>query len=262
MDTLRLTQQGPVATVCLARPQVHNAFHPTMVAELAAVLDELSGDRSVRVVVLAAEGTSFSAGADLAWMQQSAHDSERENEADALRLARLFHALDTFPKPLVVRVQGPALGGGVGLAACGDIVVASERALFGLTEVRLGIIPAVISPYVVRKIGISNARRYFLTGERFDATVAQQLGLVHLVVPAEQLDEAVEAHVHSVLQGGPGAQREAKALIRLVAQTDPEAVLKETAQRIARLRVTEEAQEGLRAFFDKRKPSWVESTDA
>jgi len=258
METLRVEHKGFVATVTLARPEVHNAFQPTMIAELTDVFSGLASDDSARVVVLAAEGKSFSAGADLNWMKQSASYTEAENRADAERAAAMFGAINNLPKPLVARVQGAALGGGVGLAACGDVVVASEQAVFGLTEVRLGIIPAVISPYVVAKIGVSQARRFFLSGERFDAHTAKELGLVHEVVAPDRLDDAVQRIVDHMLKGGPNAHREAKALIRAVAGRDPEAVGADTAQRLAQVRAGAEAQEGLSAFFEKRKPDWAD----
>lgn len=258
MKSLRVIRQGVVAHVTLSRPEVHNAFHPLMVEELTEVFSRLAQEAGVRAAVLGAEGKSFSAGADLGWMRESAGYTQEQNEADALRMARMFETIETFPKPLVVRVQGAALGGGVGLVACGDIAVASDSAVFGLTEVRLGIIPAVISPYVVRKIGVSQARRYFLSGERFDASAAQRLGLVHHVVAPEQLDATVLAQLDALLQGGPQAQAEVKDLIRLVAHRDPHALADETARRIARVRVGPEAQEGLKAFFEKRKPRWIE----
>jgi methylglutaconyl-CoA hydratase len=260
MDTLRLDQDGSVATVTLARPEVHNAFHPTMIAELTDVFSTLAQDDSLRVVVLASEGKSFSAGADLGWMKESINYTEAENEADALRLAQMFEIINSIPKPLIIRVQGAALGGGVGLVACGDVVIASEQAFFGLTEVRLGIIPAAISPFVMAKIGLSQARRYFLTGERFDAVTAQSLELVHQVAGVDQLDDAVNAMKVEMLKGGPQAHREIKALIRAVDGRHPQDVSADTAQRIARVRVGAEAQEGLTAFFEKRKPNWTETS--
>lgn len=261
METIRLNQSGPLATVTLTRPDVHNAFSPTMIEELTTVFSSLARDDAVRMALLNSEGKSFSAGADLGWMRESVAYTESQNTQDALRMGEMFQTLDAFPKPLVVRVQGAALGGGVGLAACGDLVVACEDAFFGLTEVRLGIIPAVISPYVVGKIGAGQARRYFLTGERFDANAAQRLGLVHEVVPAPKLDEAVAVQLKALLKGGPQAQANAKALVRLVAGKAPSALGEETAARIARVRVGPEAQEGLRAFFEKRVPSWMDAND-
>lgn len=260
MKTLCIERQGPVAHLTLSRPEVHNALHPSMMAQLTEAFSTLAQDAHVRAAVLAAAGKSFCAGADLGWMRETLAYTQEQNEADAARMARMFEAIETFPKPLVVRVQGAALGGGVGLVACGDIAVACEGAVFGLTEVRLGIIPAVISPYVVRKIGVSHARRYFLSGERFDAATAQRLGLVHEVVPEEQLDAAVGAQLEMLLQGGPRAQAQAKDLIRLVAHQAPHTVVKEAARRIARVRVEPEAQEGFKAFFEKRKPDWVGRT--
>lgn len=259
MKTIRVEKEDAVARVVLARPEVHNAFHPTMMQEIGEAFTALDQDDAVRVVVLASEGKSFSAGGDLNWMKESVTYTEAENEADAQRLADMFRVLDTFSKPLLVRVQGVALGGGVGLLSCGDIVVAADTATFALTEVRLGIIPAVIAPYVVRKIGISQAGKYFLTSERFSAQVAQRLGLVHEVVAADQLDATVQTQIDHLLKGGPKAHIETKSLLRLIAHRDPQDVAAETVKRIARIRVAAEAQEGVSAFFEKRKPNWTKN---
>lgn len=261
MKTIRVEKERSVARVLLARPEVHNAFHPVMMQEIEAAFTALDKDDAVRVVILASEGESFSAGGDLNWMKGSVAFTQAQNEADSQRMADMFRVLDTFSKPLLVRVQGVALGGGVGLLACGDIVVAADTAIFALTEVRLGIIPAVIAPYVVRKIGISQAGKYFLTGERFSAQVARRLGLVHEVVAANQLDAAVQKQVGHLLKGGPKAHVETKSLLHFIAHRDPQDVAAETVKRIARIRVAAEAQEGISAFLEKRKPNWTENAD-
>lgn len=247
-----------VATVTLTRPEVHNAFNDRVIAELSAVFTRLAGDPAVRVLVLTGAGASFSAGGDLDWMRSMTAYTEAENHRDALALAQMLDALDRFPKPSVARVNGAALGGGVGLVACCDIAVAADGARFGLTEVRLGLAPATIAPYVVRAIGPRQARRYFLTGERFDAARALALGLVHEVVPADALDGAVERVLADLLKGGPAALGECKALVRTVQDAaDHTALMDATAALIARLRVGAEGQEGLAAFFGKRAPAWV-----
>ncbi len=258
METIRLEQNGAVATVILNRPEVHNAFNVTMISEMTEVFTQLGHDDGVRVVVLAGKGKSFSAGGDLNWMKQSISYTEAQNKEDATNMAKMFNTIDTCPKPVIARIHGAALGGGCGLTSCVDIAVASENALFGLTEVRLGIIPAAISPYVLQKIGLSNARRFFMTSERFDANTALDIGLVHIVTTSEKLDEVVQTEVEKMMIGGPKAHGETKSLIRAVANHDPIDVLEETANRIARVRVSDEAQEGMNAFFEKRKPNWIE----
>ncbi|MDN0084884.1 enoyl-CoA hydratase/isomerase family protein [Crenobacter sp. SG2305] len=246
-----------VATITLARPELHNAFDDKLIAALTAHLEQLAADPAVRVVVLGAEGRSFSAGADLNWMRRVAVYSEEENVQDAMGLATLMHTLDSLPKPTVARVQGAAFGGGVGLVACCDVVIASERASFCLSEVKLGLTPSTISPYVVAKIGVSAARRYFLTAERFDADTACRLGLVHEVTTEDLLDDVVEGLVGDLLNNGPQAMREAKQLIVDVAWQEADtALLEDTARRIAKLRGSAEGREGLSAFLDKRRPHW------
>jgi len=245
-----------VATVTLDRPDVHNAFDDRLIAELTTVLSDLSEDANVRVVVLAATGKNFSAGADLNWMKRMAGYSQAENLQGAEDLATLLQTLNFLPKPTIARVQGPAYGGGVGLVAACDIVVASPGVLFALTEVRLGLIPAVIGPYVVAAIGERAARRYFLTAERFDAVEALRLGLVTEVAQAD-LDTPVERYLEHLLAGGPQAQAESKKLIRRVGRGPINAaMIGDTAERIARVRTGAEAREGIAAFFEKRKPSW------
>jgi len=247
-----------VVRLTLNRPEVHNAFNDTLIAELSDALARLAEDAAVRVVVLAAEGKSFSAGADLHWMRRMVDYSEAENLADARALAGLMARLDRLPKPTVALVQGPAFGGGVGLVACCDVVLAAEGASFSLSEVKLGLIPAVISPYVVRALGAKAARRTFLTAERFSAETAQALGLVDRVVPEAELEAAGEAVIQELLKGGPDSQAAAKDLIFAVVDRPIDGVLvEETARRIAQMRAGPEAREGIAAFLQKRKPAWV-----
>jgi methylglutaconyl-CoA hydratase len=247
-----------VVWLTLDRPEIHNAFDDRLIAELTAELGRLSADDGVRVVVLTGAGRSFSAGADLNWMRRTASYGEGENLADARALADLMRTLNELPKPTVARVNGAALGGGTGLVACCDIVVASERAAFGTTEVRLGLIPSVIGPYVLAAIGPRQARRLMLTGERISAAEALRLGLVHEVVPAEQLDGAIERIVGELLKNGPAALVAAKRLIRDLGGRPIDApLIDDTATRIASLRATGEAREGVGAFLEKRPPAWL-----
>ena len=249
---------GGVVWLTLDRPEIHNAFDDRLIVELTADLAQLGEDDAVRVVVLTGAGRSFSAGADLNWMRRTSTYGEAENLADARALARLMQTLSELPKPTVARVNGAALGGGAGLVACCDIVVASERAVFGTTEVRLGLIPAVIGPYVLAAVGPRHARRLMLTGERITATEAARLGLVHEVVPAGQLDEATLRVVDELLKGGPAALAAAKRLIQGLAGRPIEpALIDDTARRIAALRATPEAREGVGAFLEKRAPDWL-----
>ena len=247
-----------VATVTLNRPAVHNAFDDVLIADLTAVLRRFGDDAAVRCVVLGANGKTFSAGADLAWMQRMARYDRDDNLADARAMAELMHTLDGLPKPTVALVQGSAYGGGVGLVACCDIALAAERARFSLSEVKLGLIPAVIGPYLVAAIGRRAARRYVLSAETFDAATARRLGLVHEVVPAERLEATGERIVAELGAGGPLAQAAAKALIADVVDQRPGDVLGLTAQRIANIRASDEGQEGLAAFLEKRKPAWID----
>ncbi|WP_299439590.1 enoyl-CoA hydratase-related protein [uncultured Rhodospira sp.] len=246
-----------VATVTLTRPAVHNAFDDGLIARLTEVFTTLGADAVVRVVVLAAEGKSFSAGADLTWMQRMAGYSRAENLADAKGLAAMLEAIDACPKPTVALVQGPAFGGGVGLVAACDIAIGTADAAFSLSEVKLGIIPAVISPYVLAAIGPRACRRYMLTGERFDAEEAHRLGLLHEVVGREELVGAGEVMIAALLKAGPLAQAAAKDLLRAVSHRAPDAVADDTAARIADIRASAEGQEGLTAFLEKRKPAWI-----
>jgi methylglutaconyl-CoA hydratase len=256
-DTLQTDIKEGVATIRMNRPDVHNAFDDALIAALTAELRRLDQMPEVRVIVLAANGKSFSAGADLHWMQRMAKYSREENLRDAMALAGLMRTLDGVKKPTVARVQGAAFGGGVGLVACCDIAIASKEATFSLSEVRLGLIPSVISPYVIAAIGEREARRYFLTAERFDAVEARRIGLVHDVADSGVLDEAVTKIVGNLLKGGPQALAAAKKLIADVSRRSmDDALSAETARRIAAIRVESEGQEGLAAFFEKRKPNW------
>lgn len=259
-ETLKLDVDARgVATLTLNRPEVHNAFGDLLIAELTEAFERLEADPAVRVVVLTGAGKSFSAGGDLKWMQAMIGYSEAQNRADSLNLAELMHRLDQLAKPTVARVNGAALGGGVGLVACCDIAIGAEGAKFGLTEVRLGLAPAVIAPFVVRAIGARQARRYFLSGERFDSATALRLGLLHERVPSDALDATVGAVVDTLLAGGPQALAACKALVATAEQDwDRDRLKRETAALIARLRTGDEGQEGLAAFFDKRSPRWVE----
>ncbi|QIB66177.1 enoyl-CoA hydratase/isomerase family protein [Kineobactrum salinum] len=247
-----------VATVTLNRPDKHNAFDDAIIARLREGFDQLAGRDEVRVVVLASNGKSFSAGADAAWMQRMAGYDYGHNMRDAEALAGMLKALYELPQPTIARVQGAAFGGAVGLVSCCDMAVATEGAGFALSEVRIGLVPATISPYVIKAIGERAARRYFLTAERIDARRALQLGLVSEVVAEAELDAGVEALVERLLQNGPQAVRAAKDLIRGVAGQELDAELVEdTCARIAHIRVSHEGQEGLAAFLEKRQPNWI-----
>jgi methylglutaconyl-CoA hydratase len=255
METLNVSHTGRVATVTLDRPDVRNAFNDQVVVELTLVFREM--DESVQVVVLQGVGKSFCAGADLNWMKKSATYTQEQNADDARAMLGLFDAINSFAGVVIGRVHGAALGGGVGLVACCDIVVATERAKFGLTEVRLGIVPAVISPFVVAKIGVNHARRYFVTGEIFDAQTAYRIGLVsEVVADDEALDLKINELTHAVTGNGPIAVKESKKLITEVTTLPREDALEYAVQTIARLRVSKEGQEGLSAFLEKRKPGW------
>ncbi len=254
---LQAVDDAGVARLTLKRPEVHNAFNDELIADLTAALKRLEQDPAVRAVLLAAEGKSFSAGADLNWMKRMAGYSEEENRADARGLAGLMRRLDGLAKPTVALVQGAAYGGGVGLVACCDIAIAATRASFCLSEVKLGLIPAVISPYVIAAIGARAARRYFVTAERFDAEAALRLGLVQEVVAPEELEAAGRRVLDALLAGGPEAQAAAKRLVRdLAGLPIDDALVEETAKRIAEVRAGAEAREGVSAFLEKRPPAW------
>jgi methylglutaconyl-CoA hydratase len=250
---------GNVGILTLNKAQRHNAFDEQLIAEITEGLRELEADARVRAVVLSSTGKSFCAGADLNWMKRVADCTPEENLLDAKRLAELLSTLNELSKPTLARVQGPAYGGGVGLIAACDIAIGTYDAVFALSEVKLGIVPAVISPYVLAAIGERYSRRYMLTAERFSAAEAYRIGLLHELVPGEeQLDEAIAEILDSLLANGPHAQAECKALIRIVAGQPIDAeTIDETAQRITRVRASPEGREGLAAFLEKRQPNWV-----
>ncbi|MCA1668615.1 MAG: enoyl-CoA hydratase/isomerase family protein [Thermomicrobia bacterium] len=254
---LTVSHAKGVATVTLDRPEVRNALDAALIAAIRDCFDALATDNRVRVVVLTGAGTAFSAGADVRWMQAAAHFTAEENARDARALTTMLAAVDRCPKPVVARVNGAAFGGGAGLIACCDLAIAAAGAQFAFSEVRLGIVPATIGPFVLRKIGPSQARALFLTAERFDAARARELGLVHIVVPAEELDAAVARQTAMLRHGGPRALAAAKELVQeLPGMTDGEQRAY-TAALIADLRTGPEGQEGLRAFLDRRSPSWI-----
>jgi methylglutaconyl-CoA hydratase len=255
-EHLRRIDEGPVATVTLARPDSHNALNAALIEELTRCFEEISEDDGVRVVVLAGEGRSFCAGADVGYMRETASFSYEENLEDARQLAMMYWTVDECPKPVVAKVQGAAMGGGSGLVAVADVAVADSEARFAFSEVRLGIAPTTIAPFVVRKIGASHARSLFVTGERFDAERAREICLVHTVVPREELDAAVDQKVGELVQGGPVAQATLKALLRRLETTEPMEAPGLTARVISELRTGEEGQEGLAAFLEKREPRW------
>ena len=250
-----------VATVTLNRPKLHNAFDDAMIAALTATLRDLGDDDSVRVVVLRGAGKSFCAGGDLAWMRRMAGYSREENLTDARALSELMHVLDTLPRPTIAVVHGAAYGGGVGLVACCDIAVATMGARFCLSEVKLGLIPAAISPYVVAAMGRRVARRYFLTAEVFDAPEAHRIGLIHAMEKEADIEGRVAGLLKSLSKGGPTAQAAAKALIADVAHVPAEKLRDDTAKRIAEIRAGDEGREGVSAFLEKRKPGWVPDAD-
>jgi methylglutaconyl-CoA hydratase len=255
-ERLSKTDNGALTTVTLARPDSHNALNAALIEELTRCFEEISEDERVRAVVLAGEGSSFCAGADVGYMRETASFSYEENLEDARRLAMMYWTIDECPKPVVARVQGAAMGGGAGLVAVADVAVADSEARFAFSEVRLGIAPATISPFVVRKIGASRARSLFVTGERFGAEWAREIGLVHEAVSADGLDAAVEEVVGEVLQGGQVAQATIKALLSRLETTEPMEAPGLTARVISELRTGEEGQEGLAAFLEKREPRW------
>jgi methylglutaconyl-CoA hydratase len=259
---LEYSHHERIATITMNRPEVHNALNAQLLNDIQAACAELAQHQHLCAVILTGAGKSFSAGADLEMMQAAVQASEERNRQDAGQMAQIFAALDLFPAPLVARVNGTAMGGGLGLLAACDIVIAAASARFAFSEVKLGIAPAVISPYVLRKIGSSWARRLFVTGERFTPVLAREIGLVHSVVAPEDLDTAVAATIQELLSGGPQALRACKMLARDVGRLDHETAQMITADTIARLRVSQEGQEGLQAFLAKRKPAWVPVEEA
>jgi methylglutaconyl-CoA hydratase len=254
--SLRTEQRDAVAVITLDRPEAMNAFDAELVEKLTTVFADASRDASVRAILLQAEGRAFSAGADLAWMRAMADAPEAVNLDDARRLARLMQTVDVSPKPTIARVQGAAFGGALGLIACCDVAIASGDAVFCVSEVRLGLVPSVIGPYLVRAVGVRAARRLTVTAERFGAAEALRLGLVHAVVETGALDSAVERSLASALEGGPEAIAAAKSLFADLSRPVDDATMEETSKRIAAIRAGAEAREGVAAFLDKRKPGW------
>ena len=261
--TLEVELRDGVSRVALHRPKVHNAFNETLIAELTAAFREADTDPAVRAVLLHASGPSFCAGADLDWMKRAAGYGRAENLADAHALAAMLSAIATCSKPTVACVQGNAFGGGVGLVSCCDIAIGSSEALFALSEVKLGIIPSTIGPYVVAAIGARQARRYFVSGERFTAAEAHRIGLLHEIVPPAGLEARVNEVLGALQLAGPQAQAEAKLLMRAIANRPiDDDLIADTAERIARVRATDEAREGVGAFLAKRAPAWIPAAAA
>lgn len=257
MKYLELGFESGVATVTLNRPEVRNAFNDEVIAEITAVFSELAERSEVRCIVLAGNGPAFCAGADLNWMKRMADYTRDENIADAAALAKMLRVLYNCPKPTIARVHGDAYAGGVGLVAVCDMAVCADSAQFCLSEARLGLAPATISPYVIRAMGARAAHRYFLTAERFNAAEALRLGFVHEVVPADQLDGAVGALAQALLQAGPAAVKACKALVQDIAGKDiTQLLIDRTVHGIADIRVSDEGREGIQAFLGKRKPNW------
>lgn len=258
-DTVVVLSKGPVIYITLNRPRVHNAFNETMVRELRQVFADVSRGEGIRVVVLTGKGKSFCAGADLHWMRKVKDYSFKDNLKESNQLAELMYAIYALPLPTIARVNGAAIGGGAGLVAACDLAIAAQTAQFSLSEVKLGLVPAVISPYVIRRVGESACREFFLTGERLTAEKAQRFGLVNQVVPPEKLDRAVEERVRQMLTSGPRALNTCKEILRKVPGMSFQEAKAYTAEIIASLRISQEGQEGMSAFLEKRKPSWSES---
>jgi len=258
---LEMEIRGEVGHLTIARPEVRNALGPEVVGKLAEALDRLESDDGVRAVVLTGSGKVFSAGADLASMRKQGAGDAEDNRRNALEMGRLFHRIYDFPKPVVARVPGPAIGGGVGLMTACDVIVAVESAFFSFSEVRLGIVPALISPFCIRRLGVAKARRLFLTGEKIPAPVARDLGLIDEVTADAELDAGVARVLDALLRGAPGAQAAAKRLVSDVASMSPTEALPLTAELLAKLRASDEAREGMSAFLEKRSPRWKKSHD-
>ncbi|HEX8602588.1 MAG TPA: enoyl-CoA hydratase/isomerase family protein [Pseudoduganella sp.] len=257
-DTITLDTAGTIATITLNRPEVRNAFNEQAIAELTAAFTALGQVDGIRAIVLASNGAAYCAGADLNWMKKMAGYSEDENRADAIQLANMLRTIYTCPKPVVAKVHGDCFGGGVGLVAACDIAIAAEDAHFCLSEVKLGLIPATISPYVIKAMGENAARRYFLTAERFNAREALRIGLVHDVATGSSLDGQVEAIAGALAANSPNAVQQAKALVREIAsEAITDTLVADTAHRIAQIRASGEGREGVAAFLEKRKPSWL-----
>lgn len=255
-DTISFFTEKNITRVHLNRPEVHNAFNEIMIAELTEFFSRISQDDAARVVVLTGSGESFCAGADLNWMKKMINFSYQQNLDDSLKLAELFYLMYSLPKPIIARVNGAAIGGGTGLVAVCDIAIAAEKARFSLSEVKLGLVPACISPYVIRKVGEGRCREFFLTGERLTAKRALELGLVNQVVPLEKLDKAVEEKVKQLISSGPKAIAMCKELLKNVPGMSFDEAKTYTADMIASMRIGDEGQEGMNAFLEKRKPKW------
>ena len=257
-ETLTIGREGKVATVTLNRPDVRNAFNETTIAEITQAFGELGAEEDLRAIVLAANGPAFCAGADLNWMKKMAGYTHAENHADALQLAEMLRTIYLCPKPVVAKVQGDCYAGGMGLVAACDIIVAADQVNFCLSEVKLGLIPATISPYVIKAMGENASRRYFMTAERFGAQEALRIGFAHEVVAADALDAKVAEIVKALVNNSPNAVRQAKVLVReVVGQTVNDALLADTAERIAHIRASEQGREGVASFLEKRKPNWL-----
>jgi methylglutaconyl-CoA hydratase len=261
-QTIEHTVSNGVATIALNRPEVHNAFNDVMIRELTDLLVRLNESGDLRVVVLTGRGRSFCAGADLNWMKRQVDYTHEENIADAMELAELMYALYTFPVPTIARVNGATIGGGTGLVAACDIAIAADRSRFSLSEVKIGLVPACISPYVLKRIGEKNAREFFLTGERMTAAKAMEIGLVNDVASEDAIDSVIEKWVQRLISSGPHALATCKELIQNVPQMSLSQAREYTAKVIADLRVGDEGQEGMKAFFEKRKPKWLHRADS
>ena len=258
LQRLKFTVVGHIARVTLDRPDVRNAFDDATIVELTAAFRALDDDASVRAVILAANGPAFCAGADLNWMKRMAGYSDTENRSDALSLATMLNTIHTCSKPVIARVQGDAYAGGMGLVAACDIAISADTANYCLSEAKLGLMPATIAPYVIRAMGARAAHRYFVTAERFDAAEALRIGFVHQVVAADQLDASVDAVAASIVANSPNAVRECKQLVAdMAGKTIDDTLIADTADRIARIRSSDEGREGVRSFLEKRKPSWL-----
>lgn len=257
-ETITCFFEDKIATITLNRPEVHNAFNEVMIAELTEIFKKISEDDGVRVVVLTGNGESFSAGADLNWMKKMINFGYEQNLDDSLKLAELFYLMYSLPKPVIAKVNGAAIGGGTGLVAVCDIAIASEKAKLSLSEVKLGLVPACISPYVIRKVGEGRCREFFLTGERLTAKRAAELGLVNQAVPPEELDQAVQEKAAQLVSSGPEALAMCKELLKNVPGMEFERAKTYTADMIASMRISDEGQEGMNAFLEKRKPKWTE----
>ena len=256
-ETIKLDQENQVAWITLNRPQVHNAFNSTMIAELDSAYESVALDKNIRVVILTGEGKSFCAGADLNWMREIIKYSFEQNLEESRHVAELLHKIYALAIPTIAMVNGTAIGGGTGLLSACDIAIASDKARFGLSEVKLGLVPAAISPYVVRRIGESKARQYFLTGERITASTGLKIGLVNELVSLEELKARVDELIGGLLTSGPQAIASCKELLFNTSRMDPDEIKEYTARMIANLRVSEEGQEGMSAFLEKRPPSWI-----